>query len=154
MDPKVVYWTAALANMALIAGVAARGVRQIRRGEVGRHRRSMRTCVALVGVFLLSYVFKLMLLGREDLAVWSELFRGTLRFHELCVLIMLIAGGVALQRAGRMKNTRNVTREESDSAAPAATVRLHRRAGWTGIAALVVGILSATVVLVGMYQRL
>ena len=154
MDPKVVYWTAALSNMCLIAWIAARGVRQIRRGNVGRHRRCMLTCTALVGVFLVSYVFKLSLLGGEDLAVWSGFFRATLRFHELCILFMLIAGGVALQRASRMRNTRNVTREASDAAAPAATVRLHRRAGWTGVAALVLGVLSATVVLAGMYQRM
>ena len=81
MDAKIVYWTGAFINFGLITALAIRGVRQIRRGDLVRHRRSMLTCVALVGAFLVSYGVKLAVLGRENLAAWSGLDRGILRFH-------------------------------------------------------------------------
>jgi hypothetical protein len=154
MDPKVLYWTAALVNMLVIAVLAARGIRQIRRGEVLRHRRSMTTCALLVIAFLVSYPVKLALLGPEDLSVWSGFTRWTLRFHELFVLLMLAGGALAYNRARSMKATRNVTRSPDDALAPASTLRIHRRAGWAGVVGSVLGLLSAAVVLAGMYQRM
>ncbi len=153
MDAKVLYWTGALINLLAIVGLTARGVFQIRRGEVVKHRRSMLTAGSLVLAFLFSYVLKLLFLGRENLAVWSGFDRGMLRFHELCVFTMLIAGGLALNRAWRMRDTRNVTRSPEDEHAPAAVVKLHRRAGWSGVVGAVLGFLTAAVVLLGMYQR-
>jgi uncharacterized membrane protein YozB (DUF420 family) len=154
MDPKVLYWTGALANMALITVLATRGVRQAKRGEIPAHRRSMLTCVALVVAFLVSYGLKLVFLGREDLESWGGLYVNTLRFHETCVLVMIVGGGIALHRARAMRGTRNRTRDAADPAAPAAVVRLHHRAGRAGIAGLVLAVLSASVVLAGMYARM
>ncbi len=154
MDAKVLYWTGAFINFGLITALAIRGVRQIRRGEVARHRRSMLTCATLVGAFLVSYGFKLAFLGRENLAVWSNLHLNNLRIHETCVLIMLISGGVALTRARKMRDTRNRTRDPANPPAPASTVRWHHRAGWTGMASAGLGFVTAAIVLVGMYSRL
>jgi len=153
MDPKVLYWTGALVNLGVIAVLVTRGVGQVRRGEVARHRRSMVTSAWLVVAFLVSYVFKVMLLGREDLAVWSNVYVQTLRFHETCVLVMLVGGVIALTRARRMRGTRNVTRDPSDAPAPDSTVRWHHRAGWAAVVGAIAGLLSAGVVLVGMYAR-
>ena len=80
--------------------------------------------------------------------------RWTLRFHELCVLLMLAGGALAYNRARSMKATRNVTRSPDDALAPASTLRIHRRAGWAGVVGSVLGLLSAAVVLAGMYQRM
>jgi uncharacterized membrane protein YozB (DUF420 family) len=154
VDAKVLYWTAALLNLALIVGLASRGVRQIRRGEVASHRRSMLAGAWLVVAFLVSYVFKVAFLGREDLAVWSSLYVNTLRFHETCVLLMLVAGTVALTRARRMRGTRQRTRNPADAPAPESTVRWHHRAGWAGVIGAVAGLASAGVVLYGMYARI
>ena len=55
MDAKVLYWTGAFVNFAVITVLVLRGIGQIRRGEVARHRRSMLTGAALVGAFLVSY---------------------------------------------------------------------------------------------------
>ena len=129
MDAKVLYWTGAFVNFAVITVLVLRGIGQIRRGEVARHRRSMLTGAALVGAFLVSYGFKLALLGRENLAVWSDFHVNNLRIHETCVLMMLLAGAVAATLARRMRDTRNVTRDPTDAFAPDATVRWHRRAG-------------------------
>lgn len=154
MDPKILFWTAAFANMTAIMVIATRGVRQIRRGEVARHRKSMLTCGGLVGLFLSSYVLKVILLGREDLSVWSSLHRGNLYFHETCVVSMLLLGGFAAQRAWRMRDTRNVTRSPDDPMAPVGIVRLHRAAGRVAVGAAFMGLLTAGIVLAGMYQRL
>lgn len=153
MDPKVLYWTGALANMLLITALAMRGIGQVKRGEISAHRRSMLSCVVLVVGFLVSYVLKLVWLGRESLETWSGGYVNTLRFHETCVLVMVIAGGVALHRARAMRGTRNRTRDIADPAAPAATVRLHHRAGRASIVGLILAVLSASVVLFGMYAR-
>jgi uncharacterized membrane protein YozB (DUF420 family) len=154
MDPKVIYWSGAFANMALITVLALRGVGQVRRGEVRSHRRSMLSCIALVVAFLVSYVLKVAYLGREELDQWSAFYVNTLRFHETCVLAMTIAGGIALHRARAMRGTRNRTRNAADPHAPVATTRLHRRAGRVGIASLVFALASAGVVLFGMYARM
>ncbi len=141
-------------NFGLITALAIRGVRQIRRGEVARHRRSMLTCAALIGAFLVSYGLKLAFLGRENLAVWSTFHVGNLRFHETCILVMLISGVVAVTRAWKMRNTRSVTRDPASPLAPESTVLWHHRAGWTGLGGAVLGVLTAGIVLFGMYSRL
>ena len=153
MDPKLLYWTGAIVNLGLIVVLAFRGVAQIRRGEVERHRRSMLTGGLLVAAFLISYALKLAFLGREDLGLWSTFHVQNLRFHETCVLLMILAGGVAVSRARKMRGTRERTRNPSDAPAPASTVRWHHRAGWTAVTASVVGLLTAGVILIGMYAR-
>ena len=154
MDAKVVYWTGAFINFGLITALAIRGVRQVRRGDLVRHRRSMLMCVALVGAFLVSYGVKLAVLGRENLAAWSGLDRGILRFHEACVLVMLIAGAVAITRVRRLWGTRSLSPGLVESAPLAPTLRRHRRAGWTGVGAAALGLVTAAMVLFGMYARL
>jgi uncharacterized membrane protein YozB (DUF420 family) len=109
---------------------------------------------ALVIAFLVSYVFKLLFLGREDLSLWSGFYINTLWFHETCVLTLLLAGSFAIQRGFSLRATRNVTGDRADPPAPDRTLRWHRRAGWTAVVSAVVGWLSACVVLTGMYQRL
>ena len=154
MDAKVLYWTGAFINFGLITVLAIRGVRQIRQGEVARHRRSMLSCAILIGAFLVSYGFKLAFLGRENLAVWSGFHVNNLRIHETCVFVMLVSGVVALTRARKMRDTRNLTRDPSKPPAPVSTVQWHHRAGWTGVASAGLGLLTAATVLFGMYSRL
>ncbi len=154
MDAKLLYWTGAFVNLAVIVLLAARGVSQVRRGEIEAHRRSMLTGAWLIAAFLVSYVFKLMFLGREDLDLWSRLHINNLRFHETCVLLMILAGSIALTRARAMRGTRQRTRNPEDPLARASTVAWHHRAGWTAIVASVLGLLTAGAILVGMYGRL
>jgi uncharacterized membrane protein YozB (DUF420 family) len=81
MDPKIAFWTAAFANMALVMGFAVVGVLQRRRGDIRRHRRSMLLSAVFVGLFLLGYVLKLAFLGREDMDIWSPAAFWILRVH-------------------------------------------------------------------------
>ena len=101
MNPKLVYWTLALANLAIIVTCGTRGIRAIRRGEVRTHLRMMLTASALVALFLVSYVAKVTWLGKEDRTGWTAFDHAILGVHELCVSAMLLAGGVALYRAWR-----------------------------------------------------
>ena len=82
-------------NLAIVCAVALLGVRCAHRGEIARHRRAMKIASWLVVAFLLSYVLKVVLIGREDMASWSSLDLWVLRCHELCVVSMLIAGSAA-----------------------------------------------------------
>jgi len=154
MDAKTWFWTAALLNMALMAGIAVRGIRLASRGEVARHRRHMLVAVALVFVFIGSYVLKVVFLGHEDFDTWSPAAVHTLRFHELCVLVMIVGGGIALQRGHRMRASREATGDPSAAPAPAQVLRLHRLAGRIAVGSAILGFLAACLVLAGMIARL
>ena len=154
MDSSFVYWTAALINMAALTAFAFRGVRQVRRGEVARHRRSMTISAGLVVAFVMSYIFKLALLGREDLSIWSATAVGILRVHELCVLTMVITGAIALRLGGSLRHTRIVSRDDEDPEPSAGMLARHRRAGRVALAATLLGFALAIVVLWGMWGRL
>lgn len=147
MDAKLAYWTWAWVNMVAAVGFATAGIRRIRAGEVERHRRSMLTAIALVLLFLASYLVKVATLGREALETWSVLHVVVLRVHELCVLVMVVAGAIAVTLAVRH---RFATRAEP---AVERVRRTHRRAGWTSAVAAALGIVTAAVILVAMYQR-
>lgn len=153
MDAKTWYWTGALLNMAVMTGFAVTGMVHARRGDVIRHRRCMLVAAALVGAFIASYALKLALLGREDFATWSPVAVHTLRIHETCVLAMIVGGAFALGRAWRMRRSRQVTRDPRDEPAPPATLRAHRLAGRIAVAGAVLGLLTASVVWIGMVVR-
>ncbi|HXZ84726.1 MAG TPA: DUF420 domain-containing protein [Myxococcota bacterium] len=151
VDAKVVYWTAALANMLTALGCAVAGVRRIRRGEVAAHQRAMKTAALLVVLFLISYLLKVEALGREQLELWEPRFVAVLRMHESFVAAMVIAGTLALALAsglGLVRIGRAVPAQRTLGA------RAHRVAGWTALASCALGVATAAYVLYGMYARL
>jgi uncharacterized membrane protein YozB (DUF420 family) len=152
MDPKVTYWTVALANMVAAVVLAVLGVRRIRHADVSRHQRLMKSAGLLVALFLVSYVAKVALLGREALELWEPRFVNALRFHETCVAVMVLAGGLALYLAtsGRFAEPPAPV----DRAARAQRARIHRAAGWTALVSSALGVVTAAYVLYGMYARL
>ncbi len=153
VDARIAFWCGALANMGLIVGIAALGVRQVRRGDVPGHRRSMLTACALVVFFLLSYLVKRALIGGEDLDTWGRAALVNLWVHETTVMGMLIAGGVAFHRGRRLAGTRRVTGSADDPAASPEALRRHRRMGWVSVAASALGLLTACGILAGMFAR-
>lgn len=147
MTPKLVFWTYALVVFCGLVGCASLAFREIRRGSVERHRRFMNAAVLLVVIFVLSYVCKLLLLGREDFSLWSPAAVVVLRIHEALVTLMILAGGI-----GRFL-TRGVPRHGTRDQARAALPPAHR---WLGRVALISGalaLLTATMVWVGMLER-
>ena len=153
MDPKLLYWTAALVNLAVLCAYAVQGVRHVRRGEVARHRRNMTIASYLVLAFLGSYVLKLLFLGREDMAIWSTLDVWILRIHEVFVLLMVGAGILAWWQARKLLPTRLVTRDPADPAPDPRAAKIHRVAGRTAVVGALLGFLLAIGVLLGMYVR-
>ncbi len=153
MDAKIVFWTLAFVDISIVLGFAIAGVRQIRRGDVARHRRSMITAGLLVVVFLASYLLKVAFLGPEDMDLWSARSQIVLYVHETGIALMLLAGAVAGSQAWRMRGTRVVTRELGDPPAALSARRWHRRAGWAALAGASLAAAMAVGVLAGMYGR-
>jgi len=153
VDPKLSFWTFALLNMAAVVALAARGVFAIRAGEIAKHRRSMTAAGWLVVAFLGAYVVKRLLLGPEDLGLWSEAARVNLRVHESFVAWLLVGGGSALALGRRIARTRRVTGRAEDPAPDAAQLRRHRRLGWSAVVAAVLGFATACGILAGMFGR-
>jgi hypothetical protein len=153
MESGLLFWTAALANLAVICLCAIVGVRCVRRGEIARHLRAMKIASWLVVAFLVSYVVKLGWLGREDRAAWSSADLGLLRAHETFVLVMLVAGATAWLQAGKLAGSRLVTRSPKDPDADPGALRFHKRAGWIAVLSAIAAFALAIGVLVGMYQR-
>jgi uncharacterized membrane protein YozB (DUF420 family) len=152
IDAKLAFWCAALANLGLLVGCAASGVRAIRRGDVRTHRRRMLASASLVGLFLASYLVKVAVLGREDRSLWSGLDRAVLYLHESCVAAMLFGGSYAVWRAARFR-----ARLGPELALPrdgALPGRLpHRRAGWVAVIGAALAFVTAGGVLAGMFAR-
>lgn len=152
IDPKLAFWCAALVNLGALVACAATGVLAIRRGDVRTHRRRMLTSATLVGVFLVSYLVKVALLGREDRSLWTALDRGVLYVHETCVAAMLCGGAYAAWRAFRFR-----ARLGPELVLPregALPGRLpHRRAGWVAVVGAALAFVTAGGVLAGMFAR-
>lgn len=153
MNPGLVFWTVALVNLGIVCALAVLGVRCARRGEIARHRRAMRLAAWLVVAFLLAYVLKVVTIGREDMSRWSSFDLWVLRVHELFVLVMLIAGGIAWVQSRRLVATRSVTRDARDPEADPNVLRRHKRAGWTAVLSAIAGFAFAGLVLAGMFAR-
>jgi len=151
VDGKLVFWTWAFAVLLAVAVLAVSGVREIRAGHPQRHRRRMLGAAALVGLFLVTYVVKIVVLGREDRSAWNAASLWALYFHEVCVAVMMLAAGVATLRARRFGRL-----QAGASPAPEARAedrRVHRRVGKVAVVASIFALLTAAGVLAGMYAR-
>jgi uncharacterized membrane protein YozB (DUF420 family) len=154
MNPSLVFWTAALVNLLAIAALVAIGIRNIRRGNLSRHRRCMKTAAALVTGFLGAYALKVVWLGRERLSEWSGQAVAILRIHEVCVLAMVVGGVAALVFSRKMHPNRNQLTHLPDAPlASGRALRGHRTAGWTAAVGAGLAFLTAAIVLLGMYER-
>jgi uncharacterized membrane protein YozB (DUF420 family) len=153
MDAKLLFWTLALLNLAVITVCGQRAIAAIRRGDVRTHRRMMLTATALVGVFLGSYVAKVILLGKEDRAFWTPIDYAILYTHELCITAMLIAGAIALFQAWRFRHALPEDGTPPNDPASQPVRARHTRAGtlakWSGLLAF----LTAIGVWTGMLLR-
>lgn len=154
MNPNLAFWTAALIDLLAIVVLIAIGIRSIRRGNLSRHRRCMKSAAILVAGFLGIYPLKVLYIGRERLSEWSEQAVVILRIHELCVFAMVVGGLTALFLSRKMHSSRNQLDQLPDAPlASSQTLRKHRIAG--RIAAIGAGLafLTAAIVLAGMYDR-
>lgn len=140
LDAKLVFWSAALVNLAVVVGFALAGWRAIRRREVERHRRWMSLAIVLVVAFVVAYAGKVLVLGKEPLETWSRRDVLVLRIHESFVAVMVVAGAIARILARRYRE-------------PGFRRDRHRWCGRTAIVAGVFAFVTAAMILAGMMQR-
>lgn len=153
MDPKLLFWGAALVNLGALCGFALFGVRYARRGEIARHRRAMKIASWMIVAFLGAYLVKVQVLGAEDQSVWSALDVWVLRIHELFVVFMLGGGAVAWFKGRQLAVTRLVTHDPNDPTPDASSVRTHRIAGRTAVISSILAFVMAVGVFAGMIAR-
>ena len=154
MNPSLAFWTAALINLLAIVALVAIGIRNIRRGNLSQHRRCMKSAAALVVCFFGIYPIKVLWFGRERLPEWSGQAVAVLRIHELCVFAMLVGGVVALILSRKMHSNRSQpTRLPDAPLASSRTLQSHRKAGWTAAIGAGLALLTAAIVIAGMYER-
>jgi uncharacterized membrane protein YozB (DUF420 family) len=151
MNAHLAFWTAALADLGAVALFAVLGVRRAKAGDYAGHKRWMQLSVAGVVLFLVAYLAKVPLLGREDRSLWDSRSLVALYIHETCVLAMMIGGGIALWRTRRFGP--DLARFDARDAAVVANRKRHGAAGRLAVIAALAGFATAAVVLVGMYQR-
>ena len=153
MDAKLIFWCVALANLCAIVSFAVTGVLAVRRGDVRTHRRRMLTAASLVGLFLVSYLLKVAVLGREDRSLWTALDRSVLYVHETFVAAMLLGGGYAAWRAWQFRARLGPAFVlPRDGTLPGRAP--HRRAGWIAVVGAALAFVTAGGVLAGMFARL
>lgn len=109
MNWSIGFWTLALVNLGVIAGLVIFALRAVRHGEVAAHRRAMRGAASLVACFLAAYLVKRLLLGPEDKSAWSAFALYNLYLHEALVFTMLGAGAAALLAARHFARTDEIT---------------------------------------------
>ncbi|MCB1033482.1 MAG: DUF420 domain-containing protein [Acidobacteria bacterium] len=137
MSSHLSFWGLALILFASITASTLLGWREIRRGNVQRHRRLMNLAGALVGVFVLLYVGKVIFLGREDLSHWSPWDLAILRIHETFIAVMILSAGSARWIARRLGGPSDDARDR----------RRHRLLGRIGATSCLLAFLTALVVL-------
>lgn len=144
MEPKLVFWAAALALLTAVVVCAGVAWHAIRHGRVERHRRFVHAAALLIGVFLLAYLLKVWFLGKEQLASWSPWAVVLLRVHETIVLVMLVAGVWA----------RLVARRFAPAAmtSPTELRRRHRRLGRAAMIASFLALATAAVLLIEIFR--
>ncbi len=149
MDPKLLFWTVALVDTWLVVVVALTGVARAFGGDEESHRRHMLLAASLVGLFVLAYAIKLLVLGREDPGLWPPWTISLLRIHEVFVFVMLVAGG----RAGFLAWTfRKLEALPDFDAGRVRELRgSHRQAGSTAVFCAFFGAVTASGVLIGMF---
>lgn len=153
MDLKLVFWTAAIVDLLVVCVFAIRGVGYARRGEIARHKQSMKIGSLLICAFLVSYVFKVFFLGREDMSVWTTLDVWVLRIHEMFVLQMLLGGSVAWIQGRKLLATRLVTHDPTDPMPRPKTLQIHKIAGRAGVIGALLAFTMAIGILLGMFLR-
>lgn len=148
MTPSQLFWALTFVWTTVLIALAFRGFVQIRRGDVAAHRRSMDRAILMVGIFVLAYVVKVIVLGKEGIQLWAPRERTILYVHETMVAIMLLAGGRARWLARRVgkggAEARFHTRKHGKG---------HRLAGRVALVAGALALFTAGLVLLGMLAR-
>ena len=147
------FWSGALVNLGVIVFCTLTGVQRIRAKDVVGHRRRMLIAMSLVGAFLVAYVLKVAMLGREDKTDWATLDFVILYTHEFFVTAMLAGSAVALYRAAKFRAGLGPNLRLPPDENPLQGVERHKRAGRVAVWTSLLGFLTAIGVLLVMFAR-
>lgn len=150
MTPKLLFWLYAFLLTCTIMVAATKGIASARRGAYDQHRIWMNRAGSLIVAFVLSYVLKVIFLGKEDLDTWANVYVVILRIHESFIGLMLICGGYARLLARKFQHTIN------DHPLNDRWQRMRRRhaiLGKISVAAAAAALLTASGLIIGMLQR-
>jgi len=150
MTAKLWFWLYAWVVTMNILGSAVYGVRQAQKDDLFAHRRWMNISCWLVALFVVSYVFKVVFLGKEDLNTWKDSYVIVLRIHELFIGIMLFAGGMGRWLAHRFRDSLAATQVDEPTAAMR---RRHTVLGKITLLAASAALITASFLIYGMLER-
>lgn len=153
MDVHLFFWTGAQIILGGVVVCATLGVRSIRYKRLRAHKRYMLGASLLIAAFLVSYVVKVVFLGREDFSTWTSAQVWVLRVHELCVAAMLLCGSYAGWKALRFRGSLPKGAMLAPDENPDRGRVQHRRAGRVAVAGGWLAFATALLVLAGMYSR-
>ena len=150
MTYNLAFWVYAYGLMTVAMILAFRAVTKIRKGDMRGHMRLMILANRLILFFVLSYLFKMIFLGREQKSDWSQFRLIVLYIHESLIGLMLISACYTRFLAHRFRERMF---ETPVSEADSALRRRHKRAGkWTLLFA-VCALFTASMVLYGMFTH-
>ena len=163
MDAHLTFWTGALIVLGFASACVSAGFVQIRLKNYIWHRRLMQAATVLIVIFLVGYALKLFFLGRENFQYWTSSDLRVLHIHEsfMLLLILCIAGNIYLKQ--RFVVAIEPAEPGEPGSSPGGQVefrrgedrarRWHRRLGRVAVIATLFGLLTAAIVLQGMYRR-
>ncbi len=149
MSPNLAFWVFAYGLTLTAIAIALKGIWYARHGELIKHRKAMVFACNLILFFVVSYVFKMFFLGREDKSEWSQAYLVTLYIHESLIGGMLICGTWARVLAQKMGADFSADPDEG-------LLKLrgrHARMGKLTVGFATAGLVTAAVVLYGMFAR-
>ncbi len=149
MDSHLIFWLYAYGLMLIVLVIAGRGIGRAKAGDYQGHMRAMILACNILLFFVLSYVVKILALGREDKSAWSALQLALLYTHEFLILVMLVSGTYARILAAKFKQS---LFSQKPSAADMAVRAVHRRWGKVAFAAACAAFITATGVIAILFQ--
>ena len=150
MNANLMFWFYAYALTTTAMALALVAVSKIRKGEIQAHQKLMNTAITLILFFVLSYLVKMLALGREDKSAWHGFYLITLYIHESFIFLMLFFGGWARYLAAKFKPSLT---QDQPSPLDLRRRAKHRKIGTLCLSVTGCALVTAAVLLYGMVQR-
>jgi uncharacterized membrane protein YozB (DUF420 family) len=150
MSWNLIFWFYAYGLTMLALLLAFLGISAVRKGNIKRHHQFLNFACNLIVFFVISYVFKMIFLGREDKSDWGMYYKTVLYIHEALIATMLITGIRGRWLAFKFRDT---LYQGEVTEAQAKMRRQHRLMGKWCVYSATFALITASVILYGMVQR-
>lgn len=150
MTWNLIFWFYAYGLTFVALFLAYTGVAAVRKGDLARHRALLNMACSLIIFFVISYVFKMVFLGREDKSEWDVIYKIVLYIHEALIATMLVTGAWARWLAFKFRDSLFAQQLPTEHEAMR---QKHRTLGLWCIYSATLALLTASVILYGMVQR-